>query len=56
MRYGGLIAITQPLKAHFRDKPVYVLREDGSLPEAMARRLLKAVRIEPGKVAILSPY
>jgi len=50
-------AVTQLLKAYFRDKPVYVLREDGSLQEATARKLLKAVRIEPGKVvATLSVF
>lgn len=50
-------AVTQLLKAYFRDKPVYVLREDGSLQEAAARRMLKSVRIEPGKVvATLSPF
>jgi hypothetical protein len=50
-------AVTQLLKAYFRDKPVYVLREDGSLQEATVRRLLKSVRIEPGKVvATLSPF
>ena len=50
-------AVSQLLKAYFREKPVYVLREDGSLQEIAARRLLKAVRIEPGKVvATLSPF
>ncbi len=50
-------AVTQFLKAYFRDKPLYVLREDGSLQEAAARRMLKAVRIELGKVvATLSPF
>ena len=50
-------AVTQLLKAYFRDKPVYVLREDGSFQEATVRRLLKSVRIEPGKVvATLSPF
>ena len=50
-------AITQLLKAYFREKPVYVLREDGSAQEIAARWLLRAVRIEPGKVvATLSPF
>lgn len=50
-------AITQLLKAYFREKPVYVLREDGSSQEIAARWLLRAVRIEPGKVvATLSPF
>lgn len=50
-------AITQLLKVYFRDRPVYVLREDASMQEAMARRMLKSVRIEPGKVvATLSVF
>lgn len=49
-------AITQLLAAYFRDKPVYVLREDGSLEEKAARWLLRDIRIEPGRVtAVLSP-
>ena len=50
-------AVTQLLKAYFRDKPVYVLREDGNPQEIAARWLLRAVRIETGKVvATLSPF
>lgn len=50
-------AVTQLLKAYFRDKPVYMLREDGGMQEAMVRRMLKSVRIEPGKVvATLSVF
>lgn len=49
-------AITQLMTAYFRSKPVYVLREDGSLEEKTARWLLRSIRIEPGRVAaILSP-
>ena len=45
------------LKHYFQDRPVYVLREDGSMKEKAARWLLKSVRIEPGKVvATLSPF
>jgi len=50
-------AASQLLATYFRAKPVYVLRENGSLPEATARWLLKSVRIEPGRVvAVLSPF
>lgn len=50
------IAAAQLLASYFRTKPVYVLREDGPPQEAMARWLLKSVRIEPGRVvAVLSP-
>jgi len=49
-------AITQMMTAYFRSKPVYVLREDGSLQEKAARWLLRSIRIEPGRVAaVLSP-
>jgi hypothetical protein len=48
-------AITQLMEAYFREKPVHVLREDGSPQEIAARWLLKSVRIEPGRVvAVLS--
>lgn len=49
-------AVTQLLASYFRSQPVYVLREDGSEQERAARWLLRAIRIEPGRVAaILSP-
>lgn len=49
-------AITQMMTTYFRNKPVYVLREDGSAEEKAARWLLRSIRIEPGRVAaILSP-
>ncbi len=49
-------AITQMMTAYFRSKPVYVLREDGSMQEKAARWLLRSIRIEPGRVtAVLSP-
>lgn len=49
-------AVTQLMTAYFRTKPVYVLREDGSLQEKAARWLLRSIRIEPGRVAaVLSP-
>lgn len=49
-------AITQMMTSYFRSKPVYVLREDGSLQEKAARWLLRSVRIEPGRVAaVLAP-
>ena len=49
-------AISQMVASYFRSKPVYVLREDGSLQEKAARWLLRSIRIEPGRVAaVLSP-
>lgn len=48
-------AASQLIASYFRSKPVYVLREDGSLQEIAARWLLKSVRIEQGRVvAVLS--
>lgn len=50
-------AVTQVMAAYFREKPVYVLREDGSAEEKAARWLLRRIRIETGKVvATLSPF
>ena len=50
-------AVTQVMAAYFRDRPVYVLREDGSTEEVTARWLLRRIRIETGKVvAILAPF
>lgn len=50
-------AINTYLSSYFRSKPVYVLREDGSAEELAARWLLKAIRIEAGRVvATLAPF
>lgn len=50
-------ALGQWLNAHYRNRPVYELRSDGSPQEATARWLLRSVRIEPGRVvAVLSPF
>lgn len=50
-------AVTALVAQYLRNQPVHVLREDGSAEERAARWLLKAVRVEPGKVvATLSPF
>ncbi len=50
-------AATQLIAGYFRNRPVYVLREDGNSREVAARWLLRSVRVEPGKVvATLSPF
>ncbi len=50
-------AVSQLIAAYFRDRPVYVLRENGSAQESTARWLLRSVRIETGRVvATLSPF
>ena len=44
------------MQNYCRSKPVYTLRNNGSAEELAARWLLRAVRIEPGKVvATLAP-
>ncbi|MFN4326736.1 MAG: DUF1439 domain-containing protein [Azonexus sp.] len=49
-------AVSRALASYFRSRPVYVLREDGTLQEKTARWLLRSIRIEPGQViAVLSP-
>lgn len=49
--------VSQLMNSYFRSKPIYVLRDDASPQEATARWLLRAIRIEPGKVvATLSPF
>ena len=49
--------VSQFIAAYFRNRPVYQLREDGSLEEQTARWLLKSVRVEPGRlIATLSPF
>lgn len=49
-------AVTQLMTNYFRNKPVYILRENGSMQEKAARWLLRSIRIDPGRVtAILSP-
>ena len=50
-------AVSQLIATYFRDRPAYVLREDGSAQESTARWLLRSVRIETGRVvATLSPF
>jgi len=48
--------VSQLMNSYFRNRPVYVLRDDGSTEEAAMRWLLRSVRIEAGRVvAVLSP-
>lgn len=50
-------AVGMLLANYFRNRPVYVLREDGSFKERAARWMLRSIRIEPGRVvATLSPF
>lgn len=50
-------AATRYIASYFRNRPVYVLRENGTPQEVAARWLLKSLRVEPGKiVATLSPF
>ena len=55
-RLAVRLAAGQLLASYLKARPVYVLRDNGPPQEAMARWLLKSVRIEPGRVvAVLSP-
>jgi len=48
--------VSQLMISYFRNRPVYVLRDDGSTEEATMRWLLRSVRIEAGRVvAVMSP-
>jgi len=50
-------AVSQLIATYFRDRPAYMLRENGSTQESTARWLLRSVRIETGRVvATLSPF
>lgn len=50
-------AINSLLVGYFRNRPIYVLREDASMKEKTARWLLRSIRIENGRiVATLSPF
>ena len=50
-------AANQLVAAYLRERPVYVLREDGNAQEKAARWLLRSVRIEPQRaIAVLSPF
>ncbi len=50
-------AASQLVAAYFRERPVYVLREDSNAQEKAARWLLRSVRIEPQRaIAVLSPF
>lgn len=50
-------AVAQLISGYFRNKPVFTLREDGSMQEVAARWLLRSIRIESGRiVAVLSPF
>ena len=49
-------AVSQVMAAYFRDKPVYVLREDGSAQEIAARWLLRGIRIETVSYTHLDVY
>lgn len=44
--------LNQSLKSYFDQKPAYVLREDHSKTEALAKKLAKGIEIKPGQIAI----
>lgn len=40
------------LRNYFNQQPAYVLREDGSRGEAMAKKLAKGIEVKPGEIVI----
>lgn len=44
--------LNQALRNYFNQQPAYVLREDGSQGEAMAKKLPKGIEVKPGEIVI----
>ena len=44
--------LNQALRNYFNQQPAYVLREDGSQGEAMAKKLAKGIEVKPGEIVI----
>jgi hypothetical protein len=44
--------LNQALRSYFNQKPAYVLSEDRSKGEAIAKRLAKGIEVKPGKIVI----
>ena len=48
--------LNQALRNYFNQQPAYVLREDGSQGEAMAKKLAKGIEVKPGEIVIPSNH
>ncbi|HAT8034421.1 TPA: hypothetical protein GF039_19565 [Citrobacter rodentium] len=44
--------LNQSLRNYFNQQPAYVLREDGSKGEAMAKKYAKGIEVKPGEIVI----
>ena len=44
--------LNQALRNYFNQQPAYVLREDGSQGEALAKKLAKGIEVKPGEIVI----
>ncbi|EHC90893.1 Putative lipoprotein yceB precursor [Salmonella enterica subsp. enterica serovar Uganda str. R8-3404] len=44
--------LNQSLRSYFNQRPAYVLREDSSKGEALAKKLAKGIEVKPGEIVI----
>lgn len=44
--------LNQSLRSYFNQQPAYVLREDSSKGEALAKKLAKGIEVKPGEIVI----
>ncbi|EMH4161484.1 lipoprotein [Pluralibacter gergoviae] len=44
--------LNQSLRSYFSQRPAYVLREDASKGEALAKKLAKGIEVKPGEIVI----
>lgn len=44
--------LNQSLRSYFNQRPSYVLREDSSKGEALAKKLAKGIEVKPGEIVI----
>lgn len=44
--------LNQALRSYFNQQPAYILREDSSKGEALAKKLAKGIEVKPGEIVI----
>ena len=44
--------LNQSLRSYFSQQPAYVLREDASTGEALAKKYAKGIEVKPGEIVI----
>lgn len=47
--------LNQSLRSYFSQQPAYVLREDASTGEALAKKYAKGIEVKPGEIVIPLP-